>query len=183
MWNDDDCNKLLLMDSNLCLKLVPLFISVIISLYTSAANFFPISYQNFGLRPLLWYVLPLWSRRRSIFLTSSIRYVLSIAPTFKSYANCCRCLTRLSPWNKPILLGQSQELSGDTMPVRLVSVLPLPRTIKSLIFTSLFRVCPDCCVMSLWLQCSQTIIQGSVEIPDDLAKQFWAELLAWEICP
>ena len=84
--------------------------------------------------------------RYSISLTSSVRYILSIAPTLKSYANCCRYLTRLSVETNLFCWAR----------VRHCQEIPCQSDWFQSILTSLFRVCPDCCVMSFWLQCSQT---------------------------
>ena len=48
-----------------------------------------------------------WSHIGGISLPSSITSVLSIATTLESYANCSRCLARLSARNKRTLLGQT----------------------------------------------------------------------------
>jgi hypothetical protein len=65
----------LLMDSNLCLKLL-LYNNSLVLLFQYLSvkfNFCRISSQPFGFRSLLWYFWSLWSQKGGISLTGSIR--------------------------------------------------------------------------------------------------------------
>jgi len=79
--DDDGWDKFLLMDSNLCLKLVPYCDSIVLLFQYLPVkfNFSRISSQRFGLRSLLWPFLCLWSPNDGISLTSSVRQVSSTA--------------------------------------------------------------------------------------------------------
>jgi len=63
------------------------------------------------------------AKEAPISLTSSIKYILSIAATLESYANGSRCVAKMSARNKPTLLvPHSRPWLGDNIPVGLVSV-------------------------------------------------------------
>jgi len=79
--DDDGWEKLLLVDNNLCLKLIPYCNSIVLLFQYLPVkfNFSRISFQRFGLRSLLRLFLCLWSPNGGISLTSSIREVSSTA--------------------------------------------------------------------------------------------------------
>jgi len=81
MYLSDDDGWDLLMNSNLCLKLVLYYNSqaLLLEYLQVKLNFSPISPQNFDLRSLLWYFLSLWFEASGTSVTSSIKYDLSIA--------------------------------------------------------------------------------------------------------
>ena len=103
--SDDDWDELLLMDSNLCLKLVPYCNSVVLLIQYLPVHFFSrISFQPFDLKSLLWYFC-LFGPKKAAYLSQVLSgkfcplheysdYVLTAAGVWPD----CRLETNLFCW-------------------------------------------------------------------------------------
>jgi hypothetical protein len=124
-------------------------------------DFPPVSSKSFGCMSLLWYFLSLWSQRGGIFITSSIKYVLSIVLTVESRANRRKCLARLSAQNEPSLLGQTGVV-GRQLGSRIEFSVATVVNEKAIDFYFLVWCLPRQCwfvvLCRFWLHCSHGLM-------------------------